>query len=437
MVRCKARKKEATCNKDGMCSWNGTSCQDDSYETFLHICKSKRGKANLVEFAQRMNIDIKKKTIPQLCATMTEHLGKLHTNQRREARFIFNDIIRNTVPAPIIEPNQVAHLERISTASTGSISSLLKFTMSVRLRFHRHVTSVLKTVKSDELCTLSGTVQKIHRIGTPSINGEAFIVTAPYRNDKMVFAVKRMPSNKNNKGEIKLLDKFTKLVLDNENPHFPIAYSSASCKKCKYENPDLRYKNKSCLLCFNELANGDLKTFLRDSIVVSTDTFISMFCQVILGLVGLENAKLIHRDLHWGNILYHSVDSHTDMYSHYKFGNDNVYVKNTGQHWVLWDFGEVVRARHESDSLLVDVRRISNVSYWAMDEFARPLNSYLTIMLNNIRGFVFIPRMKCKDLLKYIYDMTKTSSDVLLINPQTKPAKIINRRPYMISKSSL
>ena len=110
MVRCKARRKETTCVKDGICTWNGTSCESDSYDELLNICASKKGKAKLVVFAKKLAIDVKKMTIPALCTAVSAKLETMGKEQKAEARAVFNSIIKGDLPAPIVTDKEVGVL---------------------------------------------------------------------------------------------------------------------------------------------------------------------------------------------------------------------------------------------------------------------------------------------------------------------------------------
>jgi len=129
MVRCAARKKIGTCDIDGQCVWNGTSCENDNYTTLLQICKSKTGKAALLEYARKMGVSVIGMTIPNLCLLISNQLQTLEDPQRLGQRMLFNNIITGHNAAPIV-PEDIAHpahppTSRPHKSSSASIERLL------------------------------------------------------------------------------------------------------------------------------------------------------------------------------------------------------------------------------------------------------------------------------------------------------------------------
>lgn len=431
-IRCKGRKTEKVCNKDNMCNWNGNSCEPGHYETFLQICKTKSGKKSLIEYADKLGLVTNKLTIPEICLIVSEHINNLEINLKQDAAVVFNNIITgNHNVAPIITKSEVKQISQQSNKESSSegIRKLLQFPMGDRIRFYKHVSTLAKLHK-DSLCNLKKEFSIVKRIGTPSINGEAYIVKANYKNTDMIVAAKLMPSLLKNKKEIKLYEKFNDYVLQNKNPHFPIIYEYQECKSCIYQGALQNRPNKKCLVVLNELANGDLKTFLS-KLHFTKGQFVSMILQTIIGCMGFEKENIVHNDLHWGNILYHDVPSYANKYTHYKIQNDDIYILNRGQHWVLWDFGEVKPAKKEFKSSRVDIYRIANLYRWLRAD-GITLNQECSDICRYIIGYTHNYALKITyyDLLKSIKAIYDTNDRYILINPSTKPTNIINHTPF-------
>jgi hypothetical protein len=271
---------------------------------------------------------------------------------------------------------------------------------------------------------LNTSIVKVKRIGSPSINGEAYIVKAAYRGQELVMAMKKMPGLAKNNRELKLYDYFTKVVLDGVNPHFPIIYKSTECNGCVYDNPDIGRKSKECLVCFNELANGDLESFITFSPDITDSALVSMWCQMAIAGFALEKKKYAHNDLHWGNILYHNVPEYEGAYMHYKIDNDNVYIRSSGHHWVMWDLGEVSTSTKNA-SLRTDMRRLSGIRYWT------PRLTHEQMLLCDAIERYAIFNTGYKELL-YSLNKLQIASDVLYINPAMIPGVVINKVPYKV-----
>jgi hypothetical protein len=184
----------------------------------------------------------------------------------------------------------------------------------------------------------------IARIGSRSINGEAHLVIA----DGSYCVTKKIPVTvRGHADSIKEHDyyrKFGTYVKRNICPHFPLSYGYITCKdKCVYENSELRRTSPYCTVLFNELANGDLKSFiLSDPGAFTLSRAISMFAQQYIGLYYIHKLGLAHNDMHWGNMLYH-VTPKNDIgkYWEYRLADVVLYVRNEGQLWVLWDFERI------------------------------------------------------------------------------------------------
>ena len=71
-----------------------------------------------------------------------------------------------------------------------------------------------------------------------------------------------------------------------------------------------------------------------------------------MACASLERMRIVHNDLHLGNILYHEEESEKEnkgRWLWYRDGKDDIYVKHTGTLWVLWDFGLMINADETRD----------------------------------------------------------------------------------------
>jgi hypothetical protein len=221
------------------------------------------------------------------------------------------------------------------------------------------------------------------RIGTSSINGEAHLVIHKSSfSPPLMFVMKVIPDYFGHRvlkkdtaqKEFDLYRKLGKLVKQNVCPHFPLSYDLMSCsKECKYINTELVKRNasKECRYMFNERAAGDLRSWmLRKPRDRTVDDMGSMYMQVFLGAGVMHAMGYTHDDLHWGNVLYHEMPEHTiGKYWHYKIYDQDVYILNRGQLWLLWDFGEV--RTHGGyvpfpEDQLGDLQRLFGIPEWVV-----------------------------------------------------------------------
>jgi len=148
------------------------------------------------------------------------------------------------------------------------------------------------------------------------------------------FAIKLMTINKYNKQEIPVLKKLSNLTLKNVNPHFPILYKLFQCNQ-RFEplNAD------NYVMILSELANGDLKNFISHNkdYHINDELVKNTMQQILLSILSFHvHTNLIHVDAHWGNFLYHKIKP--GGYIHYKIYDNDIYIKNMGYLWIIWDY---------------------------------------------------------------------------------------------------
>ena len=221
----------------------------------------------------------------------------------------------------------------------------------------------------------------IKRIGSTSENGEVIKTCISFKNNKLLDECKNDPDNillvskkipltpydtqkeyeEYNKPYSKLLNnksiwvellcmKLTKEILLQKNicPNLPLYYKNYFCDNCKYESQTIKkyIKNniysKKCTIMLNEFAdNGDLHNWLKSSERSYQDWFV-MYFQIFAGLYVMQKFfNLEHYDLHWGNVLVHSIPT---TQSHFIYNIDGIKYKipNIGFLFTIWDFGYAI-----------------------------------------------------------------------------------------------
>jgi len=231
------------------------------------------------------------------------------------------------------------------------------------------------------------------QIGTKSAYGIIYLSSFRDTYNKIFkYAIKIMPETTNNNKEIIILKDLTKAVLNHKCPHFPILYATLKCNKdidnikssyIKSKNnkiqkkqinnmnnyPDLikkNYKLENIIFLLNELANGDLKTFLQKYYM---DFYLlkNTLVQVYLSLLFFyQETNCFHNDSHWGNFLYHKVKP--GGYIHYNIFGQDYYLENLGFIWIIWDFGLVKNFKtiydvYEYKNICEDIIRISSAFF--------------------------------------------------------------------------
>jgi len=225
------------------------------------------------------------------------------------------------------------------------------------------------------------------RIGTPSVDGEAYSACYP-KTCKMKLAIKKIPIRDS---ELKLIKKseepdilnksyiFTELlfmkltnflVSQGITINLPIIYSKYLCEdQCKFENKQISSNVKNCIVMVSELADGDLKKMLTE-LKLSQDEMKIVYFQIYASLYCFHKYfKAVHNDLHWGNVLFHRIPA--GGYFEYIIEGKHVIIPNIGYIMVLWDFGRsfipgklTVNDRKNSDATIdEDYRRVTDMLY--------------------------------------------------------------------------
>jgi serine/threonine protein kinase len=195
------------------------------------------------------------------------------------------------------------------------------------------------------------------RIGSDSMFGEVYKVIT--KKSHIPFALKLIPVSANPRtryewtvkevfNESRILAHMIGILERNQSPNVPLSYGLYVCNQCKYQNKNLIRHDapNKCAIVATELANTDISHWRRS--MRSGEEWKSYIFQVLHGLAAAENAiGMVHNDLHLGNVLVTEVKK--GGYWHYRFilhtsgGRKEVYdyyVKNTGQQWKIWDFGQ-------------------------------------------------------------------------------------------------
>lgn len=259
------------------------------------------------------------------------------------------------------------------------------------------------------------------------------------------------------KDETKILEKLRNELLNHNSPHFPFLYSVLECNSQKKEFSNisdnelkvfpqlLKSSSIPLTILLNELANGDLKTFIHAN--YSNSRLIqNALVQVMLSLFSLYAITGIqHRDSHWGNFLYHKI--RPGGYIHYKIEGQDYYLENLGYLWVIWDFGLSKPLSSNASLMSDDIKRIiyafmnKNQKGWLDNKFNYEpafsnkvydiINNYFVINKNALYN-----RLYNKDVMKeFVKSLFKDFAKLGWISTTSPIDKklIINDKPYVIN----
>jgi len=228
---------------------------------------------------------------------------------------------------------------------------------SFKIKINKKTKTNSKVKCYNETLKTLGEIILIKKIGTKSVDGDVYRACYPL-NCKNMIAVKRIKIDidKDNEkyaenfltkqavnsssslwSELMFLYISTQMVKQRLCPNLPMYFDYNFCNNC-----DLTTQ-KSCLYISNELADGDLKTYLLTG-DYNFDELLSCYMQIFLGLYTLKyHFGIQHNDLHYGNVLFHTLKHKGDKKMtlwRYKF-KDNTYIDVPifDKLFVIWDFG--------------------------------------------------------------------------------------------------
>lgn len=304
---------------------------------------------------------------------------------------------------------------------------------AVRMKFYDQAQNFAKQHSVNMCGFQKGFVIK-RRIGSESKFGEVYLASSsPTSSNKVIdAAMKLMPVNLANREEINYYKLFNAFAINHINPHFPLIFYSITCSQCPFQ----AMKHDNCYVILKEYSDGDLKQWTKST--HSIQEHISFWAQLCIIGTGLEREHVIHKDLHWGNLLYHKVPKkNAYKYMYYTFADHHIYIKFIKDHWILWDMGKSIRNNGSVTSLTTDIPRITNVPKWA----AKRYNSFPQViegLCDAIGDFTENTSLSTTywDLLVFVEHYVKPiDNTILIIDPEHPPSnnKIINpNEPYIL-----
>lgn len=231
-------------------------------------------------------------------------------------------------------------------------------------------------MSSNQACVknnkLSANIFIKERIGESSKYGEVFKACIP-KSCKLKIAVKKIPlykndfktmkftvtSSKKNSGkstvwdELIILHMLDKLVKKKICPHFPIYINSFICedaKLSKFVNENITTAGiKGTLILLTDLQENTFKHFLTKNL--SDTEILTSILQIYIGIYCMQKYyNLVHKDLHWSNVLYHKLPIVKGSYYEYIIDGNNILLPNIGYRMIISDFGKTTKLNQQNSS---------------------------------------------------------------------------------------
>ena len=422
--RCKGRKTVKSCLKPPVsCAWRDSVKKCDNLKAVL-VNKHKQE-------AKDKAVSVAKKTVR--CAARRSI--KTCTKNTHECEWQ-NDKCVQRVQAPIVDANVIqADLAKATITSADRAVALEKM-RKIRAYYSMPMNDRIGYAHRVRKAMKNANFERIQRIGSDSAYGETYLVKNTDIPLKPLYVALKVMPNKGKMAierEIYLYYRFSRYVSKAINPHFPMVYSHNICPKCTYVNKNILATRppKSCYHVFNELANGDLKMWMKSQVDSGwwhdEATYRSMVAQTLLGLYTLHwDAVMTHDDLHWGNLLYHDVSATIGGYWHYRVDGLDIYVRNMGQLWILWDFGLMSIGYSRAS----DAYRLMHFTHWTENTYGAKIPGYAKLLTNPNRFLMNKAPSRRSDLA---HILALADGKTVIVGARPAGAKILNAGyPYSV-----
>lgn len=420
IVRCKARKTEKKCLMSDKCLWDNGCLEKElpnaEPKKVVVKCKSRKTEKTCIASDACAWTDNRCDFVINMPPIVTSRVLK---------NLVQKDITQNVQLDDAAKKDAIEKIGKIVAERATPGFDRLSFYQDVRKYF-----ASPRFLKGP--CKLSNGVELIKRIGSASKNGIAYL--AKIKTKSIVpryVAIKIMAASDDNNSELFYYKKLAAYVQKLKTPHFPLVYAVSVCSKALInkilpEAKKVKGGSHKFSIVFNELANGDLKAWLNQP--RTEEAHISCICQIVMSLVTMEKLKVAHNDMHWGNVLFHDIPSHKGRYLYYVIVKDGVerkiYIKSTGQLWVMWDFGLMLPWPKPTE----DLAKISMYPGWTKYAYKIDVPPVIVGICNALRSNPFGAAF---DVIANICE--KTGFGASFMTTTAPPTDlIINKYPYKL-----
>lgn len=470
-IRCKTRKSQKTCEKDpDVCHWHDNKC---NYNTINKDVKKDKDEVVLPKRVKSIRCILRKsKTTcdkdPDVCVWRNDKCEFIPTRQesRQSTKQLLSPIKLNVnTHRSISERNEVSRKSLKRLLSPTAIKKLDRIRLRMEVRkaakpllyknagdiaqrvlmytiVTRYLTDVQSCLTWDSVqrrLFLGDVIDLTKQIGSVSNYGVAYMSKGRGFGKLIKVACKIMPITKTNQSEVKILHKVSQEVLSGRFMNFPLLYLGLECDTplCnnKQDCPSI-FLTKKYMTVINELANGDLKQWVN-SRRRTMDEYISAMFQIYLGIAKFQGMGYVHNDMHWGNALYHTVTAGGWWW--YKVGLQDYYVKNTGQMWVLWDFGMATKYKFQPSTNPYNYKDFYRITHAFIDKskngWMEDVNMYpkdLTEIAYRVQLAVHRQdQMDFNDIYAKMISYAKRHKLLLPVTTQ-RPDGVINKSAFIV-----
>jgi hypothetical protein len=335
---------------------------------------------------------------------------------------------------------------------------LTKYNLDTRIQRYNLIKKRLADIKSNKCLTkkifnnkqgytIDGIVNLEKKIGSDSVNASIYLTSMPYLRWSYPIASKLMKVTANNESETKMNEWITEnLILKKQSKHFIIMYKTTKCSPSEGTANKLLIGER--LVNYNELCDGDLSSLMKTDARNDNMLMINMAYQILIAIATYHNrVGYCHGDCHHGNFLYQLNTEHSDTaYYHYVYNGLDFYIKSCKYNMCIFDFGTSVPMWKSNDQFIFsDYHRIlhgfvsSKTNGWIEGDVIAQVNANMFMIMTKIqRIMISLLKNKESDMFQAIIDnvfkLFRPENGIFTTN---KPAKILNKIPFIINKVQL
>jgi hypothetical protein len=306
--------------------------------------------------------------------------------------------------------------------------------------------------------TLNGIVNLEKKMGSDSQYASIYLSSIPNLLGSFPIASKLMKITPNHECETQLNEWITQnLLIPKQSKHFVMMYKNTKCSLAGGTANKLVPAER--LVNYNELCDGDLRSLMTTDVMNDEMEMINMAFQSLIAIATYQKRiGLCHRDCHNGNFLY-QIDNEVYKakrsgnlgYYHYVYNEFHFYLKRCSFNICIFDFGLSVPMNTAFDeSICTDYLRILN-AFISREDYGwidRTMDMDLSDDMNLLKSKVKeITKEFLSDDVEYAEDRIDIFQEIIervfkVFRTDTgifrtkKPAKVLNKIPFVINKVS-
>jgi len=316
-----------------------------------------------------------------------------------------------------------------------------------------------KTFGKNKGYTLNGVVNLEKKMGSSSLFGSVYLSSIPNLLGSYPIASKIMKTTHNHECETQLNEWITKnIIIPKQSRHFVMMYKSTKCSVAGGKANQLVPAER--LVNYNELCNGDLIFLMKTNVRNDAMDMINIAFQSLIAIATYQKRiGFCHRDCHSGNFLYQidyevynakyrAGSSNVDYgYYHYVYNGFNFYIKRCSFNICIFDFGLSMPINTAFDkNICTDYLKVLNTFIsredygWIADTMDLDISAEMASLLAKVKGItkrLLSDEERRHDVFQEIIDnvfkVFRTDTGIFITK---KPAKVLNKIPFVINKVS-